>query len=388
MATATKTPIAQLQSLGQSVWLDNISREILNNGDLKKLIDEDGLQGVTSNPTIFDKAISHSADYDDAIKTAVTAGGDADAIYQALTIADIQEALDLFRPLYDRTAGSHGFVSLEVSPYLAHETNDTIQEAKTLWKKLDRPNAMIKIPGTPEGVPAIEEALSSGTNVNVTLLFSVDAYKAVAHAYIRALKKRADAGLPVDRIASVASFFVSRIDSEVDKRIEAKMKDESDPAKKAKLEGLLGKIAVANAKNAYAAFQEIFRGPEWEALEAKGAKVQRVLWASVGTKNPKYADTLYIDELVGPETVSTMPPDTLDAVRDHSKVRPSLTEDVAEAKARVESLNGLGIDFQDVTDQLLREGVASFSKSFDALMDGIKGKREKLVGSAGEAVAR
>jgi transaldolase len=379
MATATKSPISELQALGQSVWLDNISREILDNGALKKLIQEDGLQGVTSNPTIFDKAISSSQDYDAKIKTAVAGGGDADAIYQQLTVADIQEALDLFRPLYVATNGEHGFVSLEVSPYLAHDTKGTQSEAKVLWEKLGRPNAMIKIPGTPEGLPAIEESLFSGINVNVTLLFSVDAYEAVANAYVKALKRRADAGLPVDRIASVASFFVSRIDSEVDKRIEAKLKTETDPAKKAALEGLLGKIAIANAKNAYAVFQKIFEGPEFAPLKAKGAKVQRVLWASVGTKNPKYSDTLYIDELAGPDTVSTMPPATLDATRDHAKVRPALLEEMDVAKKQIDSLAGLGIDFKDVTDLLLKEGVASFSKSFDQLMAGIKAKRESIL---------
>ncbi|MDB5350221.1 MAG: glucose-6-phosphate isomerase [Planctomycetota bacterium] len=382
MATATKSPIAELQALGQSVWLDNISREILNNGELKRLIAEDGLQGVTSNPTIFDKAISQSADYDDAIKTAVTAGGDADAIYQALTVADIQEALDLFRPLYDRLNGGDGFVSLEVSPYLAHDTAGTTREAQILWDKLARPNALIKIPGTPEGLRAIEDSLVAGININVTLLFSVEAYEAVAHAYIRALKRRADAGKPVNRIASVASFFISRIDAEVDKRIEAKLKTETDPATKAKLESLLGKIAIANAKAAYASFERIFSGPEWEALKAKGAKPQRVLWASVGTKNPKYPDTLYIDELVGPETVSTMPPATLDAVRDHARVRLSITENVDDAMRQLKELGEVGIDLKDVTDQLLREGVASFSKSFDTLMAGIKAKREKLLGKA------
>jgi len=382
MATVTKSPIAELQALGQSVWLDNISREILNNGELKRLIDEDGLQGVTSNPTIFDKAISQSADYDDAITKAVTGGSDADAIYQTLTVADIQEALDLFRPLYDRTKGGDGYVSLEVSPYLAHDTAGTTKEAKILWDKLDRPNAMIKIPGTPEGLPAIEDTLADGVNVNVTLLFSVEAYEAVARAYIRGLKRRADAGKPIDHVASVASFFVSRIDAEVDKRIDAKLATETDPARRAKLESLQGKIAIANAKNAYAKFQEVFSGPEWEALAAKGAKVQRVLWASVGTKSKKYVDTLYIDELVGPHTVSTMPPATLDAVRDHSKVRLSITEDLAGARKQLEELNALGINFKDVTDQLLREGVASFSKSFDTLMSGIKAKREKLLGAS------
>lgn len=379
MAIATKTPIAELQALGQSVWLDNISREILQNGELKKLIVEDGLQGVTSNPTIFDKAISHGNFYDEAVKKAVTGGGDADAIYQALTIADIEEALDLFRPLYDETKGEHGFVSLEVSPYLAHDTQGTLREAKHLWAKLDRPNAMIKIPGTPEGLPAIEEALVSGINVNVTLLFGVEAYEAVAHAYVRALKRREEAGLPVDRIASVASFFVSRIDSEVDKRIDAKLKAETDPSKKKLLESLQGKVAIANANNAYAVFRTIFEGPDFAPLRAKGAKVQRLLWASVGTKNPKYPDTLYIDELAGSDTVSTMPPATLDATRDHAKIRPSLGEDMATAKAQIDSLTGVGIDFKDVTDQLLREGVQSFSKSFDDLMAGIKAKRELLL---------
>ncbi len=379
MATTTKSPITQLQELGQCVWLDNISREILNNGDLKKLIDEDGLQGVTSNPTIFDNAITKSNLYDEAIKKSVAAGGDADAIYQALTITDIQEALDLFRPLYDSSNGEHGFVSLEVSPYLAHDTAGTQTQAKELWEKLDRPNAMIKIPGTPEGLPAIEESLFAGINVNVTLLFSVEAYEAVAKAYVRALKRRVDAGLPVDRIASVASFFVSRIDAEVDKRIAAKLATETDPAKQAALKALEGKIAIANAKNAYAVFQEIFEGPDFAPLKAKGAKVQRVLWASVGTKNPKYSDTMYIDELAGPNTVSTMPPTTLDATRDHAKIRPSLTEDMDGARKQVESLAGLGIDFDDVTAMLLRDGVASFSKSFDTLMAGIKAKREALL---------
>ena len=374
MATTTQSPIGALQALGQSVWLDNISRQILDNGELKRLIAEDGLQGVTSNPTIFDKAISSSSDYDERIRTAVSAGSDADAIYQALTVADIREALDLFRPLYDATEGEHGFVSLEVSPYLAHDTDATQREAKQLWDKLDRPNAMIKIPGTPEGLPAIEESLFAGINVNVTLLFGVPAYEAVAKAYVSALKRRDEEGLPIDRIASVASFFVSRIDSEVDKRIEARLKTEADPAKKQALEALEGKIAIANAKNAYAVFQKIFEGPEFAPLKAKGARVQRVLWASVGTKNPKYSDTLYIDELAGPNTVSTMPPATLDATRDHAKIRPSLTEDMGEARRQVDSLAELGIDFKDVTDQLLREGVASFSKSFGTLMDGIKAK--------------
>jgi len=384
MATATSTtPLAALQALGQSVWMDNISRRMLTGGELRRLIEEDGLQGVTSNPTIFEKAIGHSADYDEQFKELIAQGADAGKVYEGLTVTDIRNALDLFRPTYERTRGGDGFVSLEVSPLLAHDTQGTIAEARKLWGLLDRPNPMIKIPGTPEGLPAIEESLVAGLNINITLLFSVDAYEAVAHAYIRALRRRADAGQPIDRIASVASFFVSRIDTETDKRIEAKLKDETDPARRAKLEGLLGKAAIANAKNAYAVYQRIFHGPEFAALKAKGAHVQRVLWASVGTKNPKYPDTLYIDELIGPETVSTMPPATYEAFKDHGKVRPSLTEDLEGAHRVMDQLREVGIDFEDVTDKLLRDGVASFAKSFDELMTSIRDKRERLLSEAG-----
>lgn len=379
MATASAaTPLAKLQSLGQCAWLDFMSREFLDSGELRRLIEEDNLQGVTSNPTIFDKAISHSADYDEQFRDVVRRGGDPDAVYDALTTTDIGRALDLFRPTYDRTNGDHGFVSLEVSPLMAHSTEQTVAEARRLWEALDRPNAMIKIPGTAEGLPAIEEALYSGININVTLLFSVEAYEAVARTYVKALRRRAEAGLPVDRIASVASFFVSRIDSEVDKRIDAKLKEETDPARKAELEGLKGKVAIANAKNAYAAFLKIFSGPEWEALKAKGARVQRPLWASVGVKNPAYPDTMYVDELVGPDTVSTMPPETYQAVRDHGKVRPSLTEDLEGARRTVDRLGPLGIDFANVTDTLLEAGVESFIKSFESLMKGIREKHARF----------
>jgi transaldolase len=382
MATASASPIAALQSLGQSAWLDFISREILDNGGLRRLIEEDNLQGVTSNPTIFDKAISHSADYDEQIQRLVREGADADAIYYALTSDDIRRALDLFRPTYDRTGGQHGFVSLEVSPLMAHSTSDTISEAKKLWALLDRPNAMIKIPGTDEGLPAIEECLFEGININVTLLFSVEAYEKVARTYIKALRRRADAGRPLDRVASVASFFVSRIDVEVDKRIDARLKDTADPAAKAELESLKGRIAIANAKNAYAAFERIFGGPEFLALKDKGARVQRPLWASVGAKNPAYPDTLYIDELIGPETVSTMPPETFEAFKDHGKARPSLTEGLDDARRQVERLNALGIDFDDVTAGLLSAGVDSFTKSFESLMKGVRDKRAKLLAGA------
>ncbi len=376
MATAEQiTPLARLQAQGQSVWIDFMSREFLTSGELRRLIQDEGLQGATSNPTIFEKAIGHSADYDEDIRKLVSEGADADAIYRALTVHDIRTACDEFRPVYDRTGGHDGCVSLEVSPLLAHNTQGTIEEAKTLWNLLDRPNAMIKIPGTPEGVPAVEECLASGLNINVTLLFSVEAYEAVAQAYIRALKRRADAGQPVDRIASVASFFVSRIDAETDSRLDANSADKA----------LKGKVAIANAKNAYASYEEIFGTPEFSALREKGAKVQRLLWASVGTKNPDYPDTLYIDELIGPETVSTMPPATYEAFKDHGRVveQPTLTQGMADAAAFMSKLAAAGIDFKDVTDVLLKQGVDSFAKSFDDLMEAIQSKREKLAAELG-----
>ena len=385
MATAIKTkpgPFARLSAAGQSVWLDFINREILVGGDLRRMIDDDGLLGMTSNPTIFDKAISHGAAYDDDFTRLVAQGADADAIYYALTSHDVSAALDLFRPVYDSTEGVDGYVSYEVSPLLAHDAKATTAEAKKLWDLTDRPNLMVKIPGTTEGLPAIEESLFRGVNVNVTLLFGVDAYEAVAHTYVKAMKRRVDAGLPVDRMASVASFFVSRIDSEVDNRLAALIQKASSPAVKAELESLMGKAAIANAKNAYAVYQRIFEGAEFAPLAAKGAQVQRVLWASVGTKNPKYPDTYYIDELIGPKTVSTMPPATYDAFKDHGKVRPSLTEKMEEAPAIIAKLNELGVDFQGVTDLLLDQGVKSFADSFHQLMGGIAKKRETLASKA------
>ena len=375
MATASTTALTALQALGQSVWLDDISRKMLHAGDLKTLIDQDGLQGMTSNPSIFEKAIAHGNDYDDEVQTLVGTGGGVDAIYEALTVADIGEALDAFRPTYDRTKALDGYVSLEVSPLLAHDTAGTIAEGKRLWGKLNRPNAMIKVPATPEGIPAIEELLYSGVNVNVTLLFSVVAYKTVAETYIRALTRRAAEGKPVDHLASVASFFVSRIDSEVDKRIDAKIKAESDPAKKATLESLLGKVAIANAKNAYAVYQELFEGPPFAALKAKGAQVQRLLWASVGTKNPKYADTLYTAGLIGPQTVSTMPRPAYDAFKTHGSATATLLQGMPEAKTLIADLGKAGIDFKDVTDQLLREGVKVFADAFGLLMKSVRDKR-------------
>ncbi|HWE40839.1 MAG TPA: transaldolase [Isosphaeraceae bacterium] len=381
MATATTTrtsPLADLQALGQSVWLDFMGRKFVEEGELRRLIEEDDLRGVTSNPTIFEKAIGHGDEYASAFDELLRGGADGDAIYEGLTVADIRGALDLFRPVYDRTDGLDGYVSLEVSPLLAHRTDATLIEARKLWDLIDRPNAMIKIPGTPEGLAAVEEALFDGINVNVTLLFSVEAYDAVARAYIRALKRRADLGRPIDRVASVASFFVSRIDSEVDKRIDTRLRVEPNTGRRAVLQGLRGKAAIANAKDAYARFRSIFKGPEFAPFEARGARVQRLLWASVGTKDPAYSDTLYIDELIGPDTVSTMPPATFAAFKDHGKVRPSLAEDPAGAQATLRNLSELGISMDDVTSQLLREGVDSFARSFRSLMETIAQRRSRL----------
>ncbi len=379
MATASTTSLAALQALGTSVWLDDISRQMLAAGDLRRLIEEDGLQGMTSNPSIFQKAISHGKEYDADVQLMVGEGDGVDAIYQALTVADIQAALDEFRVVYDRTDGYDGFVSLEVSPLLSNDTAGTIAEGKKLWKLLGRPNAMIKVPGTPEGLPAIEELLFSGINVNVTLLFSVDAYEAVAKVYIKALARRVEAGLPVDRIASVASFFVSRIDSEVDKRVEAKLKETTDPATRVKLEDVLGKVAIANAKNAYKLFEGLFHGQAFAALKAKGAKPQRVLWASVGTKNPKYPDTLYTAGLIGPETVSTMPRAAYDAFKDHGQAAPTLAQGMDDAKTLIDSLPGLGVNFKAVTDKLLVDGVKVFADSFAELYAAIRDKQSKIL---------
>ena len=380
MATASSTSsLAALQAAGTSVWLDDISRQMLQAGELTRLIEEDGLRGMTSNPSIFQKAISQGKEYDDDVKLMVGEGDGVDGIYQALTVADIQAALDAFGPVYDQTEGLDGYVSLEVSPYLAHDTEGSLAEGKKLWSLLGRPNAMIKIPGTPEGLPAIEELLFAGVNVNVTLLFSVEAYEKVAHTYIKALQRRVEAGLPVDKVASVASFFISRIDTEADKRIEAKIAETSDPAAKAKLEAALGKVAIANGKNAYKIFEDLFHGAAFADLKSRGAHVQRVLWASVGTKNKAYPDTLYTAGLVGPETVSTMPRAAFDAFKDHGTATPTLTEGMDEARELIGSLKGLGVDIDSITAKLLADGVKIFEDSFDELYGAIREKQAKII---------
>ena len=369
-------PLLDLKKLGQSVWLDNIRRGHILSGGLKKLIDEDGFSGETSNPTIFEKAITgNSADYADAMRQLVQAGKSALEIYDALSIADVQMACDVFRPVYDATQGADGYVSIEVSPHLAHDTAGTIADTKRLFRAVNRPNVMVKIPGTKEGVPAIEECLYLGVNVNITLLFAVSAHEAVMWAYIRALERRAKEGKPIDRIASVASFFVSRIDTLGDKLLADKAKAATDTALKTTLESLQGKAAIANAKMAYALFKKIFNDPRFSALQAKGARVQRPLWASTSTKNPKYPDTLYVDALVGRDTVNTLPPETIDAFRDHGNPRLTIEDDLAGAHKMLQDLESVGVSMDAVTQQVLDEGVVKFEQAFDQLLANIEGKR-------------
>ncbi len=361
------TKLHQLADLGQAIWLDYIRRSFIESGELQKLIDQ-GLLGITSNPTIFKQAIAGSTDYDDALHRLVDAGRSRDEIYDALVMDDIGRAADLLRPVYESTDGADGFVSLEVSPALARDTNGTIAEARHLFSALDRPNIMIKVPATAEGIPAIETLIGEGINVNVTLMFSLGQYDAVSEAYMRGLERLAKAGIELARVNSVASFFVSRVDSAVDRELE-EIGEET----------LQGKIAVANAKLAYARFREKFGGPRWERLVQHGARPQRVLWASTSTKNPRYPDTLYVDNLIGPDTVNTLPPETLRAFLDHGDVARSVDSGLPDAHQNVNRLAELGIDLDTVTDRLLEEGVASFAGSFDTLLESISEKRDQIL---------
>jgi len=371
-------PLVELQQHGQSVWLDYIRRKALLSGDVQALIDNDGLRGMTANPSIFQAAIAAGDDYDETIAREVRAGAEPNAIYETLAVEDIQTACDQFRKVYDATDGADGLVSLEVSPGLAHDTEGTIEEARRLWAWVDRPNLMIKVPGLPAGVPAIETLLAEGINVNVTLLFAIEAYEAVAWAYIRALEQRVAEGKPIDRVASVASFFVSRVDVMIDPMLDKMAAAESDPARKAKIQGLRGKAAIANARLAYQSFQRIFSDARFTALQAKGARVQRPLWASTSVKDKAYSDLLYAGALIGPDTVDTMPRDTLEAFRDHGTVRDTVTDDIAGAQASLAALAEMGIDFKAMSDKLLVDGLASFQKSYDGLLRGLEGKTTKL----------
>lgn len=367
--------LAELEKLGQSVWFDFIRRSLITSGELKKLIDK-GIRGITSNPAIFEKAIAGSNDYDEDINKLTQADKSVDEIYEALAFEDIGRAADLLRETYDTSGGIDGYVSLEVNPHLADETEKTIQEATRLYETLNRPNVMIKVPATAAGLPAITELIGAGVNVNVTLIFGLENYKAVAEAYISGLEKLAgtgptvSAGHPVNAVASVASFFVSRVDSAIDKELE-----------KLNQKQLLGKSAIANSKLAYAEFKQIFSGSRWQSLKDQGARVQRVLWASTSAKNPDFADTLYVDELIGPDTVNTIPPATLDSFLDHGRVAETLTRDWEKAREQIDKLAELGIDLQAVTQQLQADGVVAFAKPFDALIQSIAEKRERLLGA-------
>lgn len=363
-----------LAARGQAVWLDFVDRTFLAEGGLKQLVDQDGLTGVTSNPSIFEKAMGHGDAYDAALAEFDKANPDASTMarYEHLAIQDIQAAADTLRPVYDKLDAKDGYVSLEVSPYLANDTDATIAEAAKLWAAVDRPNLMIKIPGTAAGVPAIAATIDAGINVNVTLLFAVEAYKAVAIAYVEGLEKRAARGEPIDRIASVASFFVSRIDGKIDDKIAQFKQRGGDDANA--LDALRGKVAIANAKVAYAWDQDFVTSNRWQALAAKGAMPQRLLWASTSTKDPSYPDTLYVDSLIGADTINTIPPKTMDAFRDHGTLADTLTQDVDAARHVLTETERLGLDLDGVTGALVREGVASFAKSFDDLLGSIAAK--------------
>src|SRR5580698_9794020 len=345
---STKNPLKELLKYGQSMWLDYIRRDLFTTGKLKQLIDDDGLRGMTSNPAIFEKAIGDSSLYDDMLKSLASRKDlDTTGKYEQIAIRDIQAAADALQSVYQTSNFRDGYVSLEVSPYLARKTQETIDEARRLWKAVGRENVMIKVPGTAEGLPAIRQLIGEGININVTLLFAQDVYEKVAAAYIAGLEDLAARGGNLKKMASVASFFISRIDSLVDSKIEDKLKNTSAPQQQPLLKSLLGKVAIANGKLTYASYQNIFSGPRWDALAAKGAQTQRVLWASTSTKNPAYRDVLYVEELIGAYTVDTIPPATFDAFRDHGKPRASLEEDVASARATMETLARVGISMKD-----------------------------------------
>jgi len=373
----SSNPLRVLNSLGQSVWFDYIRRQDLVSGHIKSLIDNDGVSGITSNPSIFEKAIAGSSDYDSAIRKLVEAGVDTPLIFETLEVEDIQTAADLFRPTYDSTEGRDGYVSIEVAPTLARDTKATIADAHRLWKKVDRPNLLVKVPGTAEGLPAIEQLLSEGININITLLFAIERYEEVAEAYLAGLEKLASNGKPLNRIASVASFFVSRIDVMVDQQLDAKLATAKSAEEKQTLQWLEGKTAIANAKLAYVKFKEIFSTSRFQALAQKGARVQRMLWASTGTKNPHYSDTLYIDTLIGPDTVNTMPVPSLEAYRDHGKPATRIEEGLDESRTVMQKLAEEGIDVAAITRKLEDQGVESFTKDYQKLLASITEKRRR-----------
>lgn len=367
-------PLLQLQEQGQSVWYDNIDRSQLASGQFKKMLEEDGILGVTANPTIFEKSISAGHAYDEQMQQLISEGKSTNEIYEALVIKDIQTVADLLRPVYDRTGGKDGYVSLEVSPDLAHDAQGTISEARRFWKMVNRPNLMIKIPATPECIESVYQALYEGINVNITLIFSIQSYREVVDAYLRALEARNGEGKDISHIASVASFFVSRVDTLVDKLIEDKIKANGDQ----NLKGLEGKAAIANARLVYQDFKKLFGSPRFESLKHAGAHTQRPLWASTSTKNPAYRDVLYAEELIGPDTVDTMPLETIQKFGDHGKVRYSIEDDLEGAKKTLDTLEQNGIHYDQVTKQLQDEGVQKFADSFHQLFKGIENKKQAI----------
>jgi len=370
VSTEVNPRLAALTAAGTSVWLDQIRRSLIENGELQRLIDVDCLRGVTSNPSIFEKAILGSDDYDGELREMAREGLEAHEIYDRIAIKDVQLATDVLRPVWDSLDHVDGFVSLEVQPELARDTDGTLESARSYWSRVDRPNLFIKIPGTVAGVPAIEELLVDGININITLLFSVERYEAVARAYLMALASRAAAGQPIDRIASVASFFLSRIDVLVDELLEQRPKtEEPDP------ESLLGKVALANAKLAYQSFKRLFAGPQWDSLKTRGARVQRLLWASTGTKNPDYPELMYVAPLIGPMTVNTMPLNTIEGFLDHGMVRDTIEVGVDDSRHVMADLERLGIHFTAAATQLEDEGIEKFIEPFDQLLHHIETKR-------------
>ncbi len=373
-----QNPLLQLHELGQSVWLDNIDRTLLASGELQRLVERGEVQGVTSNPTIFQKAIQTCNEYDSTIHALSTAGRDTLAIYDEIAGRDIRDAADVLAPVYDASEGRDGYVSIEVSPTLAHDVDGTVAEAKRLFAAVGRPNVMIKVPGTPAGVTALTELTAAGINVNATLLFSPDNYEAIARAYIAGLQQLAARGAPLARVASVASFFVSRVDTAVDRELESRLQATEDPGLQARLRRLLGRAAIANAKLAYQRFRRLFGTEPFLMLQRQGAQVQRPLWASTSTKNPAYRDVIYVEELVGPQTVNTMPPATLDAFRDHGRVRPSLEEGIDDARRVFEDLSELGIDMSSIYEELQTAGIEAFAKSFEALLGCIEERQVEL----------
>ena len=372
-------PLIELTRLGQSVWNDNIERKLITSGELKRLVDEDGLSGVTSNPAIFEKAIVSSDLYADQLRDLAEKGERAQEIYEALAIKDIQMAADVLAGVYERTGGTDGFVSLECSPLLANDTQGTIQETRRLWSLVDRKNVMIKIPGTPEGIPAIEQSIYEGININITLLFSLHAYEQTMEAYIRGLERRVEENKPITNISSVASFFVSRIDSAVDKELERRIGQTSDDEEKTRLQSLLGRIAIANAKIAYQRYKKVFHGQRFAALKQMGAQVQRPLWASTSTKNPVYPDVYYVEALIGPETVDTLPPATIIAFRDHGRARVTIEDNLDEERAMLARLEEVGISLDQVTSHVLSDGVRLFVEPFEKLLKTIESRTAEIV---------